>query len=133
MMKRKLLFIATVLGILVIVYLQFGLPAVANNVTTVGNSDGYTANLTVTVNKICILSREKLAKKLIQKTIANDFHNILLSYDMLGYPNELTITVYTNSLGKYRNAPALKIRYYQDPPYSYNIKDHPEMFTMKIE
>lgn len=130
-MRRKILLI--VLCVIGILYLQFGRPIVVNNMVTSGNPTGYQANLTVTVNKIHIFDREKLAKDLIQKTIDNDFKNILLSYDVLGYPGELTITVYTNRLEKYMNTPALKIRFYQEVPYLYNIKDNPEMFSLIYE
>ncbi len=65
----------------------------------------------ITANKIVLTNQDDFANELIQKAINNEFENMQFSYDILGYPDELTITVYTNALTKYLKQPAFQIRY----------------------
>lgn len=130
-MKRKRVFI--LLCVLGILYLQFGRKPILNNSTTSSNAAGYEAILTVTANKLGIESYDKLAKNIIQQTVNNDFENMQLSYDVLGYPNELTVTVYANNITKFLGAPVFQIRYTQETPYVYNIVENPEKFTLVYE
>ena len=121
------------LGIMGILYLQFGQAATVRHSETYSNPHGYEANLTITANKICIFNRKKLTEQLIRRTIDNDFKNMQFSYDMLGYPNQLNITVYTNIITQYLGIPAFTVQYTQEIPYQYNVKDHPEMFFLSFQ
>lgn len=111
-MKRKIVFIILcVLFMLEIFYLQISREPTVNNVITNSNLQGYDADLTITANKIFIFNQDKLEEQLIQQTLDNDFKNMQMSYDLLGYPDKLTITVYTNTLTKLLDIPAFEISY----------------------
>lgn len=120
-MKRKIVFIILcVLFMLEIFYLQVSREPTVNNVITSSNKQGYDADLTITANKIFIINQDKLEEQLIQQILDNDFKNVQMSYDLLGYPNKITITVYTNDLTKYLGIPAFHITYENN-----SLKNHP--------
>lgn len=108
-MKRKIVLI--VLLILGILYLQFGRSPKVDNITTHSDSEGYTADLTVTVNKIGVFNREKMTQILVEKIVDNDFQNMQFCYDAMGYPDEIKVTVYANNFTKHFGFPAFEFRY----------------------
>lgn len=111
-MKRKIvLIILCLLFTLGIFYLQFSRKPTVNNVITYSNSAGYDARLIITANKIVIFDRVRLEQDLINHIVNNDFENMLFSYDIMGYPKECTVTVYTNDLTKKLGIPAFTFRY----------------------
>lgn len=111
-MKRKIvLIILCLLFTLEIFYLQVSREPTVNNVITTSDSEGYEATLTITMNKIVIFNREKTEQTLITQILDNDFKNIQFSYDLMGYPDELTVTVYANNFTKYWSIPAFRFRY----------------------
>ena len=98
-MRRKIVFI--VLCALVIAglfYLQCGREMTVNHITTERNPKGYSASVTITANKLVIINKKKYEKDLLQRVENNELPNMKLSYDAMGYPDELTITVYANVL-----------------------------------
>lgn len=114
-MKRKIvLIILCLLFILAIFYLQFSRKPTVNNSITSSDSEGYDATLTITMNKIIIFDRKKAEQTLIKQILDNDFKNMQFSYDVMGYPDELTVTVYTNNFTKYWGIPAFHFRYTPD-------------------
>lgn len=108
-MKRKLL--TAMICILGILYLQFGRTPDVNVARTAGTADSYILHLTVTANKLCIINKEQYAKSLVQRVLDNNFKNMIFSYDEIGIPKEIHITVYTSSLTKFHNHPAFEIHY----------------------
>ena len=111
MKKKKIFVILLTVCIAVFLFLQYSLSPTINNIHTETTSHGYHAYLTITANKIFIFNQDKLEKQLIQQVLDNDFKNMQMSYDLLGYPEELTITVYTNRITKFFGCPAFQIRY----------------------
>ena len=130
-MKRKIFLI--VIFVLLIVYLQFGRPATVTHSTTSRDSSGYTMTLSVTMNQLKIISKEVITTNLIQHIADNSFKNIMFSYDELGYPNKLTVTVYTNRFMEFLNLPAFKFHYAQETPSEYDIVTSPENFSVIYE
>lgn len=111
-MKRKiLLLIICILFVLEISYLQFYREPTVNGAITSSDSEGYEATLTITMNKIIILNREKTEQTLITQIIDNDFKNMKFSYDVMGYPREWTVTVYTNNFTRSLGIPAFQFTY----------------------
>ena len=110
-MKIKIVLI--VLCISTILYLQFGRDPYVNNVITNSTPHVYEANLTITMNKIVIFDFKKAKQDIINRVYNNDFENMLFSYDIMGYPQELTVTVYANNLMKYLDIPAFRFRFIQ--------------------
>lgn len=111
MKKKILLIVLCVVGVTGILYLQFGRKAVINNVLTKTNPQGYELSMSITSNKLLIVNREKLAKQLVKQVLENDFENMKMSYDVHGYPDEVTITVYANQVCKYWGSPAFQFQY----------------------
>lgn len=114
-MKRKIvLIILCLLFALTFFYLQISRQPTVNNIITNSDSEGYEATLTITMNKIVIFNRKKTEQALINQIVDNDFKNMKFSYDLMGYPEELTVTVYTNNFTKYWGIPAFHFRYTPD-------------------
>lgn len=111
-MKRKIVFIILcVLFMLEIFYLQVSREPTVNNIITSSDSKGYDACLTIIANKLVILDQEQLQQDLTNHIINNDFENMLFSYDVIGYPEECTVTVYANDWTKKLGIPAFTFRY----------------------
>lgn len=134
MKKRQLFKTLILLAILLItLHLQFGRNAVINNSITTPSVGGYEAILTVTANKLVILNPRAYATALAAQVADNSFPNFMFSYDQLGYPNELNVTVYTNAFTKRLGMPAFSFRYTSDDSESYNIGEHPEQFHVILD
>ena len=110
-MKRKLILI--ILSILSCLYLQFGQTPYVNHVITNNTADGYEAMLTITMNKLVLLCPKSTEQDLIRRIYDNGFENIQFSYDLMGYPRNIRVTVYTNILTKYLELPAFQFSYCQ--------------------
>lgn len=131
-MKRKIVFIVLLSIVLIVcfAYLQYGRSSFVNHITSQKESNGYTVSLNVTVNKLWIGDKEKVSQQLIQSIVNNEFENVDFSYDISGYPNEVTMKVYTNSFTYALNKPAIQVRYAPQSEGDYNIKEHPEKFVL---
>ena len=111
-MKKRVCFICSlVLLVLGILYLQLGRNPKVNHTLTHTHAEGYDLSLVVTANKICIFNRTELQKDLLQKTLENQFKDVYFSYDILGKPDTITITVYSNRLMRALNVTAFQINY----------------------
>ena len=111
-MKRKIvLIILCLIFALEIFYLQFSRIPTVNNVVTNSDSAGYAVHLTITANKLIIFDQSKLEQDLTNHILNNDFKNMLFSYDIMGFPTECTVTVYTNKWTKKLGIPAFTFRY----------------------
>lgn len=111
-MKRKiLLIILCVLLVAGIFYLQISREPTVNNFITTSAAEGYQAALTITMNKIMILDREKTEQDLVNRILENNFANMQFSYDVMGYPKEFSVTVYANDVAKHIGRPAFEFEY----------------------
>lgn len=134
-MKKIHILVFTVIAFFILlVYLQWGQEVEGCNTSIETFNDGYLEHVSITSNSICIFDKEDFAKQVIQKITDNSLKDIKLSYDILGYPNGLHITVYMNN-SLYNNGKSqFEISYLQNSEYGfqYNIKDNPEKFTLEI-
>lgn len=111
-MKQKIFLIILCLSFLLgFFYLQFSRKPTVDNVVTNADISGYTATLTITVNKLFIVDKHRLQQVLTNHILNNDFENMMFSYDVMGYPKECTVTVYTNNWVKKLGIPAFTFRY----------------------
>ena len=111
-MKQKIFLIILCLSFaLGFFYLQFSRKPTVDNVVTNADTSGYTATLTITANKLFIVDKHKLQQVLTNHILNNDFKNMMFSYDVMGYPKECTVTVYTNDWAKKLGIPAFTFRY----------------------
>lgn len=76
---------------------------------------------------------EECAREIIERTVKNNFCGIIFSWDIHGYPLELTATVYLSEADKKEGSVLFEMEYRQnDTEYQYNISDNPEYFQLEI-
>lgn len=75
------------------------------------NQQGYSLKLEINANRLWIVDKDKLKDELIEKTLENNFDNVRFSYDVLGYPDEVQITVYANELTRRLNISVFEVEY----------------------
>ena len=56
----------------------------------------YELDLSVIVDKDIVSDKNACSEEIIQHILANDFHSTRFSFDISGYPNEVTVDVYTS-------------------------------------
>lgn len=100
------------------------------------SSDG-DYRLIILANQDEIDDKEAYAKMLIEKVQKNDFHTIMFSYDMSGYPTSLHMSVYLSEADwKERDTdPYMEISFTQEDRIAngYNIVDDYDKFTLEID
>lgn len=100
-MKKKIAAAAAVLTILsiYICYLQFGREMDAVNSFSFSTANFMDESIRVDLNQLIVTDdAEDIAKNIIQRVLANDFHTIRFCFDR-GYPNRLKVSVYKNKKG----------------------------------
>lgn len=111
-MRKKIVFTSLILLFLTAALcFQFSQPPTVSSAITNQSSDGYCSELTIIANKLIIFNKDILQTDLIEHIVNNDFQNMLFSYDVMGYPKEYIVTVYTNDLAKKLGIPAFTFRY----------------------
>lgn len=131
MKKCRVAIISVFCLIVGILYLQFGRDVKVVSSMNSSSGDYYEMNLTVVANRLFIIDKERFAEDLIHRCIANTFHEIKFSYDIMGFPDRLTVKVYLNEISK---------RYFTicyNPKmgnrHNRNIKDHLDKFEIYID
>ncbi len=134
MKKIHISFFTTIALFMFLIYLQYGREIEAHNSIINNFESGYIEDISIVSNRIFIPDKEKFAYQAIQRIIDNSLKDIMFSYDIQGYPNELHITVYMNNSSYNSGKSKFEISYLQDSDYKfqYNIKDNPEKFTLEI-
>jgi hypothetical protein len=127
-MKRKLL-IGFAVILIVLLFLFCSQPTL-HSVITSQSAETYTMSLDVVLNQPFVWNKAKITNQLLERIVHNQFQNMQFSYDELGYPSELAVTVYANSFSRRRGKPAFSFRYMQEEISTYNIKEHPDKFKI---
>ena len=127
-MKRKLLIGFTIILVLLLFHLCS--QPTLHSVITSQSAETYKMSLAVVLNQPFVWNKARITNQLLERTIHNQFHNMQFSYDELGYPSELEVTVYANALSRRWGSPAFSFRYMQDEDSTYNIKEHPDKFEI---
>lgn len=100
------------------------------------SSDG-DYSLLIIANQDEINDKESFAKLLIEKVTNNDFKTIMFSYDEVGYPTRLQMSVYLSEEDwKDRNKdPYMEVSLTQEDKIknAYNIVENYEKFELKID
>lgn len=133
MRKRKVIMIVVgFLAIGILGYLQYGrdVSVYGSRGHTFGN--GSTMEITIIANRLFIHDKEEFAEQMLQRCVDNSFHEVRFSYDMNGYPNELSISVYMNPTMWKMKKRAFQIQYEQDLEYQYDIKDGIDKFKVEF-
>ena len=131
-MPRIAIYMAIVLLLLILGHLQYGRDVAVCSTNPRVNSDGYLEDIVIIANKLYIFDQEKFAEHILQRCVENSFKEVRFSYDLIGYPNEVHISVYINHFEWKLKKKAFEIQYISDGSHNYNIADHPEMFRIDI-
>lgn len=98
MRKVKIILPILILFIGILLYLQFGRNVEVISTTSTTSDQFYEQGMTVVANKLIIPDKVAFAENLLDRTRRNDFKEVLFSYDVLGYPDRIKITVYPNRI-----------------------------------
>lgn len=94
-MKKQCVVVSIVVCVIIIfVYLQYGREEKVVSSMANTSDSYYEQEFSVVVNKLFIWDKEKYAKRLVEKTLENEYENVRFSYDIMGYPNEISIEVW---------------------------------------
>ena len=107
---------------------------ITSNNTTADN--WYELDLSVIVDKDIVSDKKACSEEIIQHILANDFHSTRFSFDISGYPNEVTVDVYTSEKNIQNNIKEYSFSYVtkfntQNIGKQNNIKDNPEEFEIQ--
>ena len=107
---------------------------ISSNNTTADN--WYELDLSVIVDKDIVSDKKACSEEIIQHILANDFHSTRFSFDISGYPNEVTVDVYTSEKNIQNNIKEYSFSYVtkfntQNVGKQNNIKDNPEEFEIQ--
>ena len=107
---------------------------ISSNNTTADN--WYELDLSVIVDKDIVSDKKACSEEIIQHILANDFHSSRFSFDISGYPNEVTVDVYTSEKNIQNNIKEYSFSYVtkfntQNIGKQNNIKDNPEEFEIQ--
>ena len=109
---------------------------ITSNNTTADN--WYELDLSVIVDKDIVSDKKACSEEIIQHILANDFHSSRFSFDISGYPNEVTVDVYTSEKNIQNNIKEYSFSYItkfntQNVGKQNNIKDNPEEYEIQYK
>lgn len=98
----------------------------------------YELDITVVVDKDAASDKDACSKEIIQHILDNDFHSIRFSFDKNGYPNEVTVDVFTSEKNIQTDRKAYCFEYVtefntKNPDIQNNIRDNPEEFKIQYK
>lgn len=105
----------------------------SQNITS---ANWYELSINVIVDKDTVLDMDNCSKEIIQHVLDNDFHSIRFSYDLSGYPNEVSVDVFTSEKNFKKGKAAYSFSYVTDfntenIDIQNNIKDNPDEFEIQ--
>lgn len=100
----------------------------------VSNTSNSEYTLTIIANQEKIEDKEAFAEQLIEQVRNNDFKTILFSYDEVGYPTRLEMTVYLNNEDWQNRNSVMRVSLTQQNILNnFNIVEHLNKFQLKIQ
>lgn len=96
-MKKQCVVVSILVCIIIFAYLQYGREEKVVSSMANTSDSYYEQEFSVVANKLFIWDKEKYAKKLVEKAIENEYKNVRFSYDLMGDPNVINISVYYNT------------------------------------
>ena len=108
----------------------------SSNNTTSGN--WYELDIDVIADKDDISDKEACSREIIQHILDNDFHSTRFSFDINGYPNNVSVDVFTSEKNAQKGKEAYSFEYVtefntENPDVQNNIKDNPGEFEVQYE
>lgn len=98
----------------------------------------YKLDIDVIVDKDSASDKDACSKEVIQHILNNDFRSIHFSFDKNGYPNEVTVDVFTSEDSIQKGKKSYSFEYItectlENPDIKSNIKDNPEEFELQYK
>lgn len=102
------------------------------------SANWYELNINVIADKDTVLDKDACSNEIIQHVIDNDFQGTRFSYDLSGYPNEVTVDVFTSEKDFKKGKTAYSFDYVTDfntenVDIQNNIKDNPDEFEIRYK
>lgn len=102
------------------------------------SANWYELNINVIADKDTVLDRDACSNEIIQHVLDNDFQSTRFSYDLSGYPNEVTVDVFTSEKDFKKGKTAYSFDYVTDfntenVDIQNNIKDNPDEFEIRYK
>lgn len=102
------------------------------------SANWYELNINVIADKDTVLDRDTCSNEIIQHVLDNDFQSTRFSYDLSGYPNEVTVDVFTSEKDFKKGKTAYSFDYVTDfntenVDIQNNIKDNPDEFEIRYK
>lgn len=102
------------------------------------SANWYELNINVIADKDTVLDRNICSNEIIQHVLDNDFQSTRFSYDLSGYPNEVTVDVFTSEKDFKKGKVAYSFDYVTDfntenVDMQNNIKDNPDEFEIQYK
>ena len=102
------------------------------------SNNWYKLNIDVIADKETVSNKDTCSREVIQHILDNDFHSIRFSFDIRGYPNEVTVDIFTSEKNIKKGKKAYSFEYVtefnmEDPDIQNNIKDNPEEFEIQYK
>ncbi|RKI38334.1 hypothetical protein D7V86_20715 [bacterium D16-51] len=102
------------------------------------SANWYELNINVIADKDTVLDRDACSNEIIQHVLDNDFQSTRFSYDLSGYPNEVTVDVFTSEKDFKKGKTAYSFDYVTDfntenVDMQNNIKDNPDEFEIRYK
>lgn len=102
------------------------------------SANWYELNINVIADKDTVLDKNACSNEIIQHVIDNDFQSTRFSYDLSGYPNEVTVDVFTSEKDFKKGKTAYSFDYVTDfntenVDIQNNIKDNPDEFEIRYK
>lgn len=108
----------------------------SSNNTTSGN--WYELDIDVIADKDDVSDKEACSREIIQHILDNDFHSTRFSFDINGYPNNVSVDVFTSEKNAQKGKEAYSFEYVtefntENPDVQNNIKDNPGEFEVQYK
>lgn len=106
---------------------------ISSRSTTTNN--WYELDINVIVDEDIASDKDSCSKEILQHVLDNDFHSTHFSFDINGYPNEVTVDVFTSKKNIHQGKKAYSFEYItnsniENTAMQNNIKDNPEEFEI---
>lgn len=104
----------------------------------ISSDNWYELDISIIVDENIASNKDVCSKEIIQHIIDNDFHSTRFSFDTNGYPNKVTVDIFTSEKNIQTGKKAYSFEYVtkfntENIEMQNNIKDNPEEFKIQYE
>lgn len=102
------------------------------------SANWYELSINVIADKDTVLDRDACSNEIMQHVLDNDFQSTRFSYDLSGYPNKVTVDVFTSEKDFKKGKVTYSFDYVTDfntenDDMQNNIKDNPDEFEIQYK